>query len=123
MNYELIVNHPGQEAVHLQTCLPEARKSPAKNLLDNSKARLRLWAVKSGGFLSEFRTASLWSMGITSQHFPLATDSHRLHPVMQKFTEGLLSTQEREELEGLVELSETLSLVRARALLLLNRKP
>jgi hypothetical protein len=54
--------------------------------------------------------------------FPPKADQH-LQSLMDRNTEGLLSTQEREELEGLVELSETLSLVRARALLLLNRKP
>ncbi|HJT76938.1 MAG TPA: hypothetical protein VJ739_07015 [Gemmataceae bacterium] len=42
---------------------------------------------------------------------------------MDRNTEGTLTTAEREELEALVELSETISLLRARALRLLGRQP
>jgi hypothetical protein len=42
---------------------------------------------------------------------------------MDHNTEGLLTDVERAELEALVELSETLALVRAQALQLLGRKP
>jgi hypothetical protein len=42
---------------------------------------------------------------------------------MDQNTEGLLTETEYTELETLVELSETLSLVRARALQLLGRQP
>ena len=47
----------------------------------------------------------------------------RLQQLMDRNTEGLLTETERAELETLVELSETLSLVRFRALQLLGRKP
>ena len=54
--------------------------------------------------------------------FPAQTDE-RLQELMDRNTEGLLSGQERRELESLVELSETMSLIRARALQSLGRKP
>jgi hypothetical protein len=59
---------------------------------------------------------------ISELRFPVKADQH-LQSLMDRNTEGLLSTAEREELEGLVELSETLSLLRARALVLLKRRP
>ena len=49
--------------------------------------------------------------------------NERLQQLMDRNTEGLLTETEHAELETLVELSETLSLVRARALQLLGRKP
>jgi hypothetical protein len=48
---------------------------------------------------------------------------HRLQVLMDRNTNGTLTLEEREELEMLVELSETLSLVRAKALQVLRRKP
>lgn len=42
---------------------------------------------------------------------------------MDRNTEGLLSDEEREELEALVEWSESVSLLRAEALHLLGRRP
>lgn len=59
---------------------------------------------------------------LSELRFPAKANQH-LQGLMDRNTEGLLSNQEREELEGLVELSETLSLVRARALQLLQRRP
>ena len=47
----------------------------------------------------------------------------RLQQLMDRNNEGELTAAEREELESLAELSESLSLVRAEALLLLGRKP
>jgi hypothetical protein len=47
----------------------------------------------------------------------------RLQQLMDRNTEGLLTEAECTELETLVELSETLSLVRTRALQLLGRQP
>ena len=47
----------------------------------------------------------------------------RLRTLMDRNTEGVLTAEGREELEALVELSETLALVRARALHLLGRQP
>jgi hypothetical protein len=49
--------------------------------------------------------------------------NERLQQLMDQNTEGLLTETERTELETLVELSETLSLVRARALQLLGHTP
>jgi len=46
-----------------------------------------------------------------------------LQDLMDRNNEGLLSTQEREELEALAELSERLSLVRAEALEILGKRP
>lgn len=54
--------------------------------------------------------------------FPQRTDD-RLQWLMDRNTEGQLSTDERTELESLVDLSETLSLIRARALHSLDRRP
>jgi hypothetical protein len=42
---------------------------------------------------------------------------------MDRNNEGLLSSSEREELESLVEWSESVSLLRAEALRLLGRHP
>ena len=54
--------------------------------------------------------------------FPAKTDE-RLQRLMDRNTEGLLSTEERNELDSLVELGETMSLIRARALKSLGRSP
>jgi hypothetical protein len=47
----------------------------------------------------------------------------RLQELMDRNTNGLLTEAERTDLESLVELSESLSLLRAKALHLLGRKP
>lgn len=47
----------------------------------------------------------------------------RLQELMDRNTNGLLTGPERTELEALVEMSESISLLRARALHLLGRKP
>lgn len=54
--------------------------------------------------------------------FPPGIDQ-RLHHLMDRNSNGALTTEERKELEGLVELSETIALVRAKAIHLLGRKP
>lgn len=59
---------------------------------------------------------------MASLRFPPKADS-RLQRLMDRNTEGRLTPDEREQLETLVELSESLSLVRAEALKLLNRRP
>ena len=46
-----------------------------------------------------------------------------MQSLMNRNNEGQLTDNEREELESLVEMSESLSLVRAEALRLLGRKP
>ena len=52
-----------------------------------------------------------------------AKANSRLQDLMDRNNNGALDQDEREDLEALVELSESLSLVRARALHLLGRKP
>ena len=52
--------------------------------------------------------------------FPPKIDAH-LQTLMDRHTEGQLSVSEREELEALVELSETISLLRVQALRVLGR--
>jgi hypothetical protein len=47
----------------------------------------------------------------------------RLQDLMDRNTEGALQPTEREELAALVEMSESLSLVRARALRVLGQAP
>jgi len=47
----------------------------------------------------------------------------RLQELMNRNTNGLLTDTEHEELEALAEMSETISLVRTKALLYLGRKP
>jgi hypothetical protein len=54
--------------------------------------------------------------------FPAKADRH-LQELMDRNNDGKLSTAQREELEALVELSEKLSLVRARVLQCLGRRP
>ena len=46
-----------------------------------------------------------------------------MQELMDRNNEGLLDRQETEELEGLVELSEKLSLVRGEALQILGKRP
>ena len=47
----------------------------------------------------------------------------RLQQLMVRNNNGLLTDEEREDLESLVALSETIALVRAKALPLLGRSP
>jgi hypothetical protein len=59
---------------------------------------------------------------VAALRLPPKTDQ-RLQALMDRNTRGTLEPEEREQLEALVELSETIALVRARALHLLGRKP
>jgi hypothetical protein len=52
-----------------------------------------------------------------------AKSDERLRYLMDRNTEGVLNAAEREELEALVELSETMALVRSQALHVLGRRP
>jgi hypothetical protein len=63
-----------------------------------------------------------WVESVSDLRLPPKANE-RLQQLMDQNTEGLLTETERTELETLVELSETLSLVRARALQLLGRTP
>ena len=57
---------------------------------------------------------------VADLRFPPKIDAH-LQALMARNTEGQLSEAEREELEALVELSETISLLRMQALRVLGR--
>jgi hypothetical protein len=57
---------------------------------------------------------------VADLRFPPKIDAH-LQALMDRNTEGQLSEAEREELEALVELSETISLLRVQALRALGR--
>jgi len=59
---------------------------------------------------------------VAELRLPPKADRH-LQALMDRNTEGALNPVEREELEALVEMSEAIALVRARALRLLGREP
>jgi hypothetical protein len=59
---------------------------------------------------------------VAAMRFPARTDA-LLQSLMDRNTNGQLTPAEREELEALAELSETIALVRAQALRLLGRTP
>jgi len=59
---------------------------------------------------------------VAAMRFPVKTNA-RLQILMDRNTNGQLTPSERDELESLVELSESLALVRAQALRLLGRSP
>jgi hypothetical protein len=63
-----------------------------------------------------------WVESVGRLRLPARAD-RRLQELMDRNAEGQLTEREREDIEALVELSETLSLVRAEALHLLGRKP
>jgi hypothetical protein len=63
-----------------------------------------------------------WVESVSELRLPPSAD-RRLQRLMDRNTEGQLTAEERVDLESLVELSEKLSLVRAEALHLLERKP
>ena len=64
----------------------------------------------------------VWVESVGRLKLPAKVD-RKLQELMDRHTEGTLTAHEREDLESLVELSETLSLVRAEALNLLGRHP
>ena len=59
---------------------------------------------------------------VASLHIPPRMD-RRMQDLMDRNTNGALGAEGRAELEALVELSENIALLRARALKLLGRKP
>ena len=63
-----------------------------------------------------------WVESVSQLRLPPKSDQ-RLQDLMDRNNEGLLDARERATLESLVELSETLALVRAGALALLERQP
>ena len=63
-----------------------------------------------------------WIESVGDLRLPFKAD-HHMQQLMDRNNEGLLSETEREELEALTELSERLSLVRAKALQILGKQP
>jgi hypothetical protein len=63
-----------------------------------------------------------WIESVSSLKLPPRAD-RRLQELMDRNNEGRLDPTEHAELETLVELSESLSLVRAEAIHLLGRRP
>ncbi len=63
-----------------------------------------------------------WIETVGNLRFPTKAD-RRLQQLMDRNNEGHLTDAERGELEALVELSEQLSLVRAKALQILGKRP
>jgi hypothetical protein len=63
-----------------------------------------------------------WVELVSQLRLPPRSD-RRLQELMDRNNDGLLTEGERDELASLVEMSETLSLVRAKALHLLGRAP
>ena len=63
-----------------------------------------------------------WVEAVSNLKLPPRAD-RRLQELMDRHNEGQLNLMEHAELETLVELSESLSLVRAEAIHLLGRKP
>jgi hypothetical protein len=63
-----------------------------------------------------------WVEAVSELKLPPKADQH-LQELMDRNTEGTLTAQERADLESLVEVSEEMSLIRARALELLGRRP
>ena len=72
--------------------------------------------------MSSIAAPTEWVETVSTLRLPPKTD-RRLQDLMERNTEGQLTEEEQIDLESLVELSETLSLVRAKALLLLGRRP
>jgi hypothetical protein len=63
-----------------------------------------------------------WIESVGNLRFPVKADD-RLQHLMERNNDGLLTADERDELEALVELSQRLSLVRAEAWQILGRPP
>lgn len=63
-----------------------------------------------------------WVESVSRLRLPAKAD-RRLQELMDRNNEGRLTKEERSEMESLVEMSETISLVRAEALHLLGRRP
>ena len=70
--------------------------------------------------LSTIETPIELVTSVADLRFPPKIDAH-LQALMDRNTEGQLSDIEQKELEALVELSETISLLRAQALQVLKR--
>ncbi|MDA0921390.1 MAG: hypothetical protein O2983_12920 [Planctomycetota bacterium] len=72
--------------------------------------------------MSTISASPEWVESVSQLRLPERTD-RRMQELMDRNNEGQLSETERDELESLVEMSESLSLIRAEALRLLGRRP
>ncbi|MDA0810097.1 MAG: hypothetical protein O3B68_19055 [Planctomycetota bacterium] len=72
--------------------------------------------------MSTISASPEWVESVSQLRLPERTD-RRMQELMDRNNEGQLSENERDELESLVEMSESLSLIRAEALRLLGRRP
>ena len=63
-----------------------------------------------------------WVEAVGNLHFPTKAD-RRLQELMDRNSDDLLDSVERDELEALVELSEQMSLLRGEALQILGKRP
>ena len=72
--------------------------------------------------MSTISASPEWVESVSQLRLPERTD-RRLQELMDRNNEGQLTETERDEFESLVEMSESLSLVRAEALRLLGRHP
>jgi hypothetical protein len=72
--------------------------------------------------MSTISASPEWVESVSQLRLPERTD-RRMQELMDRNNEGMLTETECAELESLVEMSESLSLVRAEALRLLGRHP
>jgi hypothetical protein len=79
-------------------------------------------AGKEGSTMATVATPVELVESVAELRLPPKADA-RLQALMDRNTAGLLTPQEREDLEALVELSERIGLLRAEALLVLGRRP
>jgi hypothetical protein len=70
----------------------------------------------------ELRLPRELAEAVIATRFPEATDE-RMQDLMDRNNDGRLTAEERKELESLVAMSESLSLLRARAYRVLGRIP
>jgi hypothetical protein len=70
----------------------------------------------------EMRLPRELAEAVAATRFPASTDQ-RLQELMDRNNDGRLNATEHAELESLVSLSETLSLLRAKAYRILGRTP
>lgn len=70
----------------------------------------------------EIRTPRELAEEVAVLRLPALTDQ-RLQALMDRNSDGALTPSERSELESLAAMSETISLLRAKALRFLGRKP
>ena len=72
--------------------------------------------------MSTIEASPDWVQSVSRLSFPDQTN-RRMQKLMDRNNEGKLSETEREELESMVAMSESIALIRAEALRMLGRKP